>query len=434
MTAMPLADAYGLPVTAASRDAVEAYDRGVDALLGFGADAIERFRDALGHDPDFALARAALAVALYLDEQFAEGRGAMQAAVAAAPALPDRERRHVEALALWVGGRAFDAIGAMRAILADHPRDVVVLQRLYFTYFWQGRSPEMLDLARSVREAYEPASYMLGLLAFSLEENGQFDEGLALAEQAMRLNPKDAWAVHAMAHVHYERGENRRGIEALPPSIHPCDHLGYFKNHLLWHLALLHLAEGEYDRVGRLFQGVFGRLSLTIASDFEDAVALAWRLALFGADDASRWERLAAAARRWLDASPLLFHDVHVAMALSAGGDWPSAERQLERLRQRAKTTRNTTLPDVVVPLVEGLHAHARGDHADAARRLDPIEPRIVEIGGSHAQREIFHDTLLVDVVRAGDPGRADARLGDRLAKRPNPGHYWTTLRPPVGP
>src|SRR5262249_34939850 len=82
--------------------------------------------------------RAPRAVALCLDEQCAEGRAAMQSAVAAAPALSERERRHVEALSLWVGGRAFDAIAAMRAILADHPRDVVVLQRLYFTYFWQG--------------------------------------------------------------------------------------------------------------------------------------------------------------------------------------------------------------------------------------------------------------------------------------------------------
>src|SRR5262245_35388758 len=434
MTAMSLADAYGLPVTAASRDAVDAYDRGVDALLGFGADAIDHLREAVGRDPDFALARAALAVALYLDEQFAEGRGAMQSAVASAPALTDRERRHVEALSLWVGGRAFDAITAMRAILADHPRDVVVLQRLYFTYFWQGRSADMLDLARSVGAAFAPDSYLLGLHAFSLEENGQFEEGLALAERAIRVNPKDAWAVHAMAHVHYERGDNRRGIEALPPGIHPCDHLGYFKNHLLWHLALLHLAEGEYERVGRVYDGVFGRLPLTIASDFEDAVALAWRLALFGADDAGRWAQLADAARRWIDASPLLFHDVHVAMALAAGGDWASADRQLERLRQRAKTTRNATVPEVLVPLVEGLHAHARGDHASAIRSIEPIEPRIAEIGGSHAQREIFHDTLLVDVMRAGAPGHATARLRSRLAKRPNPGHYWTTLRPVPGP
>jgi hypothetical protein len=66
MSAMSLTDRYGLPVTAASRAAVDAYDRGVHALLGFGADTLEAFQEALAHDPGFALARAGLAVSLCL--------------------------------------------------------------------------------------------------------------------------------------------------------------------------------------------------------------------------------------------------------------------------------------------------------------------------------------------------------------------------------
>ena len=58
-------DAYGLAVSTSSRPALDAYDRGVRALLGFGADTVERFRDAVLADPEFVLARAALAVALY---------------------------------------------------------------------------------------------------------------------------------------------------------------------------------------------------------------------------------------------------------------------------------------------------------------------------------------------------------------------------------
>src|SRR5262245_11948508 len=389
MAAMLLADAYGLPVTAASREAVDAYDRGVRALLGFNADTVGDFQAAVAVDPEFALARAGLAVALYLDEKIPEGRAAMDEAMRAAPALPERERRHLEALALWVGGRGNEAIDVITAILAEHPRDVVLLQRLYFIYFWQGRSADMLELTTSVLGAFEPDSYAHGLHAFSLEENRRFDEALDLAERAMAANPRDAWAVHAMAHVHYERGDNARGIAALPPGIHPCDHLSYFRNHLLWHLALMHLAEGHYDRVRRLFETVFGAIPIAIASDLQDSVALAWRLDLFGQPDPRRWEHLGAAARRWLDLPLLLFHDVHVGMALAAAGDWTSAELQLDRLHQRARKTRNRTLPEVVVPLLEGLHAFARGEHATAVARMEPIEERIVEIGGSHAQREL---------------------------------------------
>ena len=428
MTAV-LRDGYGLPVSTSSRAAVDAYDHGVRALLGFGADAIDRFQQALAADPDFALARAALAVALYLDEQIPAGRAEMERATAdgraQAATLTARERRHLEALALFVGGRSNDAITMMKEILAEFPRDMVLMQRLYYIYFWQGRSADMLELTHAVLPALADDGYMMGYHAFALEENRRFDEALPLAERAVTLNPRDAWAVHAIAHVHYERGDNRRGIEALPPRIHPCDHLGYFKNHLLWHLALLHLADGDYERGARLFENVFGRIPIAIASDLQDSVALAWRLDLFGHPDPRRWTQLAAAARHWLDMPLLLFHDLHVGMALAAGGDWASAELQLDRLRQRSKKSRNPTPGEVVVPVMEGLHAFARGDYRESVARIEPVEARIVEVGGSHAQREVFHDTLLAAALRGDLPERAVPLLERRLAKRPNPGHYW---------
>src|SRR5258706_2791165 len=310
MNAM-LRDAYGVPVSSTSAAAVDAYDRGVRAMLGFGADTVDRFNEALGHDPDFALARAALGVSLYLNEKIPEGRRAMDTASAAAGTLPDRERRHVEALALWMSGRANDAIGMMKEILAAHPRDVVLIQRLYFVYFWQGRSADMLELTGTVLRAFAEDSYALGLHAFSLEENRRFDEALSLAQRALAWNPKDPWAVHTLAHVHYERGDNARGIETLPSRIDPCDHLGYFRNHLLWHLALMHLAHGGYDRVRQMFESVFGGIPIDVASDLQDSGSLAWRLRLYGHPGPAAWPRLRAAARGWLELPLLLFHDLH---------------------------------------------------------------------------------------------------------------------------
>ena len=58
-----------------------------------------------------------------------------------------------------------------------------------------------------------------------------------------------------------------------------------------------------------------------------------------------------------------------------------------------------------------------------------PLQDRIVEVGGSHAQREVFHDTLLEAALRSGQTELARPLLEGRLAKRPNPGRYWALAR-----
>jgi hypothetical protein len=52
-----------------------------------------------------------------------------------------------------------------------------------------------------------------------------------------------------------------------------------------------------------------------------------------------------------------------------------------------------------------------------------------VEVGGSRAQREVFHDTLLAAALRAPQPELAASLLERRLAQRPNPGHFWEHAR-----
>jgi len=43
-----------------------------------------------------------------------------------------------------------------------------------------------------------------------------------------------------------------------------------------------------------------------------------------------------------------------------------------------------------------------------------------VRIGGSHAQREIIEDTLLVAFMKAGEPAKARGLLDRRLHRRPS--------------
>jgi len=410
MTRMPT-DAYGLPVSTADPEALALYDRAVRALQAWQADALALFRAAIERDPGLALAHAGAAVCLFLEERFPETKAATEAARAAVAGQTERERSHVAALTAWTSGQVAPAQTLMREHLTRWPRDAMVLQRLYYVYFWLGKFPEMLALTDSLRAHYPGSSFVLGLHAFALEEGGQCAEAIRAAEAALRLEPNDPWSVHALAHALYESESYDVGVTQLPVAIHPCRGVNWFRNHLLWHLALLHFARGEYARAGR------------IGRELHDSISLLWRLELVGQPVGARWAPFTAIARERVNRMGLLFHAAHVAMALAGGGEWATAKAHLEAVRARAPKDPTGMMGEVLAPLIEGLHAFAQGDYATTVAKIEPLRPRIVELGGSRAQRDVFHDTLFEACFRAGDAERAGRYLAERLARRRD--HPW---------
>jgi len=418
-------DAYGLPVSTADPDALALYDRAVHALLSWHADALPLFRAAAERDPGFALAHAGAAICLFLEERFPETKAASDAARVAAMSQTERERSHVAAITTWTSGQVPEAERLMREHLAAWPRDAMVLQRLYYVLFWLGRFPDMLHMTDAIRRHYPGSSFVLGMHAFALEEADRCGEAIAVAEQALTLEPNDAWAVHALAHALYESASFDAGVTRLPPAIQPCRGLNWFRNHLLWHLALIHFARGDYARAGRMARRVFERAPSSIAGDLHDSISLLWRLELAGRPVGERWKPFTAIARERLNRMGLLFHVAHMGMALAAGGDGETARAQLEAVRTRAPKDKTGLMGDVLLPLLEGIHAFAAGDYRRTVERIEPLRPRLVELGGSRAQRDVFHDTLFEAAFRAGDAERAGRYLAERLARRRD--HFWLT-------
>src|SRR5206468_3693392 len=275
--------------------------RGPRGVLGGPAVAAAR-------DPGLALAHAGAAVCLFLEERFPETKAATEAARAAVAGASRRESSHVAALTAWTSGKVPEAERLMREHLATWPRDAMVFQRLYYVYFWLGRFPEMLALTDSLRGHYPGSSFVLGLHAFALEEADRLPEATRTAEAALQLEPNDAWSVHALAHALYESESFDAGVSRLPAAIHPCRGLNWFRNHLLWHLALLHFARGEYARASDIARATFEREPSSIAGDLHDSISLLWRLELVGQPVGARWEPFTAIARERVNRMGLLLH------------------------------------------------------------------------------------------------------------------------------
>lgn len=421
-------DGYGLPVSTESSAALEAYDRGVAGVLGWHRRTVDFFQEATAADPGFALAHGGLGLSLFVEERFAEARAAIRTARALVGAASDRERSHVEALGLYVEVRMAEAERAMRDHLAAYPADLLVAQRLYFLWFFQGRFDEMLALAAGLVRRLDGVSFPLGLHAFVLEEVGRCDEALAVAEACVARNPQDTWGVHALAHVLYEMGRSREGLARIEPALERCPDMNYYRNHLLWHLILMHLFEGDYGRASAMTHAVFEREPSPLALDLRNSISVLWRLELCGMDVAARYRPFVEVARTLTDRpEDLPFHHAHLGMVFAGGREWPAAERHLDLLRRRVAGDRSGVLGEVVVPLVEGLHAFGQGDWRRVIDRLEPVRDRMIRIGGSRTQRDVFHDTLLEACFRAGEGDRAERYLAERLARRPD--HFWVQRR-----
>lgn len=95
--------------------------------------------------------------------------------------------------------------------------------------------------------------------------------------------------------------------------------------------------------------------------------------------------------------------------------------RCFRRLAETAAVSETPGATALVEPLAIALADRIDGDHAAAADRLLSIEHQLPLLGGSHAQREVFEDTLVETLIRAERTEEASRRLHARLQRRPSP-------------
>jgi hypothetical protein len=153
-----------------------------------------------------------------------------------------------------------------------------------------------------------------------------------------------------------------------------------------------------------------------------DASALLWRLHLRGEDVGTRWQELADHYENKGEAGFYAFNDMHAMIAYTGAGRGAEAEKLIgavERAAQGDGTNANMER-QVGLPVVRALSAFGRGDYAACAELLLPIRYRAHAFGGSHAQRDILHRTLIEAALRGGDKPLAGALTKERLALKPN--------------
>ena len=425
---MAIRDRYGLPLSTSSPAAAERYLEGLDLLLSMNFGSEDAFRRAAAADEGFALAHAGLSEMLMIRAELDEAKASAERATALASGISRWERQHVEAVSLYVNGKGSESLALIREHLDEFPRDASLL-RLANRLFILGCSgagvadypPELLALLRGMEPDYGDDWAFLGQYAFAHHESGLLEEARGMAERSLELCPANANASHSVAHVFFERGDPADGADFLAEWLTGYDSRAPFHVHLSWHLALFELAMCRYDRVLDLYErdirpSVQDKSPLSLS----DSASLMWRFQMYGgAAPPFPWEEVGAQAAPAAKAPGPAFRDAHAALAFASAGDEASFGCLVDGLEDMAR--RGSALAcEVTLPLVRGVRAFADGAYDEAVEQIEPLAPQLTRIGGSHAQREVFEDTLLEAYLRSGRFDSAEEMLRERLSRRPS--------------
>jgi tetratricopeptide (TPR) repeat protein len=423
-----LSDANGLAVSADRIDSLRAFDDALELTLSGRGGASGVIGRALIADPTFVMGyalRAALLVMAADEAVEAELARTLRAADALGGQANARERRHLAAARSWLERDLPRAVRLYGEILDDHPRDILALRVAHSGDFQLNQTLRLCDRVARVlphwNETMPHYGYVLGMHAFGLEEAGHYAQAERVGRRALALIPRNPGAIHAVAHVMEMQGRPRDGIAWLESTTPQWIGSGGYAAHLWWHAALFHLDLDQTARALDIYDRHLRSVSPHIAGVLVDASAILWRLHLRGMEIAERWREV---ADRW-EAKPIgglrPFNDVHAMLAFVAAGREASARRLLDDLRRSAERSRvlNDAIHNSALPLCEALLAFGRGDHADAVERLIALRRLVRRCGGSKAQCDLVHLTLLEAALRARRTRLAHSLVSERIAHRP---------------
>jgi hypothetical protein len=416
-------DALGNPVSLEHESSRAGIDDFVLGVIASEARAVNILEIA---PMDQALLVQAYAAALHM---FAETSSAasnarpfMERALASPLAGTEREQRFLRAVRAWVEGDIALAAKLLEAHVRDFPRDLVALKLAHYHLFNLGDSPAMLRVALSALPAAGDVPYLHGMLAFAWEQSHLLEQAEAAARRAIAMERKEPWAHHALAHVMLTQGRIREGHQFLAEVSDSWTGLNSFMvTHNWWHQALFALELDHHEEALALYDHQVWGVAKDYSQDQINAVSLLARLELAGADVGERWQDLADHLLAHLQDQVLPFLDMQYLYGLARAGRQQADAllRNIEAHAVKVTPAHSEAWQQVCVPASRGLLAHARGDWPRAVEGLGRALPRLTEIGGSHAQRDLFSQVHLDALIRSGKLVGAQQLLQQQLRAQP---------------
>lgn len=319
----------------------------------------------------------------------------LQRARASQAQAHDREKQWLAAIEAWAEGDTPLAAQRLEALLQHYPRDLAALKLAHYHAFNLGDSPAMLRMALSAQPHCADIPYFHGMLAFAYEQCHLLGPAENAARHALQLRFKEPWAHHALAHVLLTEGRVDEGLAFMQGASSSWTGLNSFmQTHNWWHLALFLIEDERHDEALQLHDSQVWGVVPAYSQDQIGSISLLARLELEGLDVGQRWQQLTPYLLQRQHDHVLPFLDLQYLYGLARAGQWQAAQQLLASMQCHADAQVHPRLravwQAVCLPAARGVLAHAQGQYGQAAQQLGPLIARLVETGGSHAQRDLF--------------------------------------------
>ncbi|WP_310621534.1 tetratricopeptide repeat protein [Flexibacterium corallicola] len=433
---MRYTDQFGYQLTISDKSRLSSWNKTILAFLAHSSKTPQHMTATLQPPVTFALGHATLGffnLLLARKELIEVASLSLQNAEKAAKeeALTDRETCYIAALRDWLQGHPSGAADRLDICLKDFPRDALLLKMVHAIRFVLGQPSKMRQSIEQALPSYDqnhPAwGYVKGCYAFTLEETGDYLLAEHMGREAVEVAPDDAWGLHAVAHVYDMTGKPSEGIKWLDTHRNSWIHCNNFGYHVWWHQALMYLDNNDNDRVLDLYDE---RVRIDKTDDYRDisnAASLLVRLEIAGVPTGNRWEELAVFSENRIDDACNVFADLHYMMCLLGANHLKSASSLTARMAYTAKHDK-TDMAQITastgLPIATGLAAYRDGNYFSAYHNLMHARTTLIDIGGSHAQRDVFERLTIEAALRSGLSLEAKSLLNERKKLRSTSDRY----------
>ncbi|WP_417308924.1 tetratricopeptide repeat protein [Devosia sp.] len=401
-------DILGNEVSGISDATLAGVDDFVSGFLGYETQAVNVMA-AADAEPDAVLANIYAGFSwMFLEAEGAEAMAQryLDRVDAALTRANPRERMLAEQLRRWIGGDIPGVQAVGDEIVAAFPRDLASVKLHQYFSFNRGDAASMLRIAKAAEAENADNPHLHGMLAFAHEQLHELETAEQEARLALRLKTKEPWAQHALAHVMLGTGRVAEGVAFLEEAKHTWVGLNSFMyTHNWWHKALFHISQGDHVAVFDAYDNHVWGIAPDYSQDQVGAVSLLARMEIAGMDVGERWQSVAdkMQGRAQDTIQPFLTLQYLYGLARAERYEADELMRAVEHKAAQSEAFDRVVWQEVALPAARGMLAHARRDWANAARWLGIANPRLTEIGGSHAQRDLFGQLLLDAHLKLGN-------------------------------